>query len=183
MARYGPKPSSALTRFWKYVDTSGECWEWTGARNDCGYGVLKTCDKQSKMTRAHRFAWEVAHAVEIPEGMFVLHSCDNPPCVRPDHLRLGGYKENIRDMLERGRCVAANKTHCKHGHPFDAANTRFRSDRPGSRECTECQRIASRVTNARRSVCRRGLHDLTPANTKWSRDGNRRYCIACRGAA
>jgi hypothetical protein len=75
------------------------CWEWQGAHDGDGYGLIKI---DGKLRRATRVAWETAYG-PIPAGLSVLHSCDNPPCVRPDHLMLGTQRANIRDMLAKGR--------------------------------------------------------------------------------
>lgn len=84
-------------RFWDKVDMSGECWVWTAATNRNGYGVF------SGRTRlAHRMAWKEVNGA-IPRGLFVCHHCDNPPCVRPEHLFLGTCADNVRDMLLKGR--------------------------------------------------------------------------------
>lgn len=76
-----------------------ECWEWTAARNRRGYGRF---NYRGKNRHAHRLALEF-RGVEIPDGMLALHSCDNPPCVNPAHLRVGTYADNAADMMERGR--------------------------------------------------------------------------------
>lgn len=82
--------------FWDWVDRSGDgCWEWQGQRNEKGYGYWRG-------KRAHRHSWEQANGV-IPAGMFVMHVCDNPPCVRPDHLAIGTAADNTADMLAKGR--------------------------------------------------------------------------------
>lgn len=86
--------------FWRYVDRrlSG-CWEWLGRRNKQGYGLFKV---GSQHFRAHRYAYQLAHG-EIPDGKMILHSCDNPPCCNPDHLRPGTALENANDVALRGR--------------------------------------------------------------------------------
>ena len=76
-----------------------ECVEWSGYRNRDGYGKVAF---RGKAVSAHRVAWIRAHG-EIPEGMVVMHTCDNPPCVSVDHLRLGTQQENIADMDAKGR--------------------------------------------------------------------------------
>lgn len=86
--------------FWTHVDKSGACWLWTGTRNLQGYG---TTTHRSLPIGAHRLAYELTHGFTIPAGMIVMHTCDNPPCVNPDHLRLGTQRDNVRDMTARGR--------------------------------------------------------------------------------
>ena len=94
-------PASAITRFWKYVDVRGpdDCWEWTGSRNGQGYGHLGVLGKLSK---SHKLALSISGQPPIP-GMMTLHSCDNPPCCNPAHLRYGTAKENMADRNDRGR--------------------------------------------------------------------------------
>ena len=90
--------------FWSQVDTSEDknaCWEWTGLRNKArgGYG---TCYVKRQSRRAHRVAFEFSVG-KIPTGLLVLHSCDNPPCCNPNHLRLGTHKDNSLEMFSKGR--------------------------------------------------------------------------------
>lgn len=84
----------------------GECWVWTGARQRRhprfaigGYGVLR---RAGRYLYAHRVAFECAYG-PIPSGLIVMHVCDNPPCVRPEHLRLGTKAENTADMVAKDR--------------------------------------------------------------------------------
>jgi len=79
------------------------CIEWTGYRLPKGYGQISVGGRSGKMTLAHRLAWTLKHG-PIPEGMKVLHSCDNPPCCNEDHLFLGSTTDNISDKVEKGRC-------------------------------------------------------------------------------
>lgn len=89
-----------VSRFWAKVDRSGECWVWTKGCNDKGYGVFGVWHAKSVL--AHRVSWIIAHG-SIPRGIFVLHHCDNPPCVRPSHLYLGTHEDNARDVVVRKR--------------------------------------------------------------------------------
>lgn len=86
-------------RFWAKVAVGGECWEWTASRDKDGYGYFSL---HGKHDRAHKVSYR-EHVGPIPPGMCVLHTCDNPPCVNPAHLRLGTNKENSVDMQQKGR--------------------------------------------------------------------------------
>lgn len=101
----GPIHVPVEERFWDKVDTSGDCWLWMGARQVSGHGVLGI--RGSKLGRAHRVSYELCIG-PIPPGMSVCHRCDNPPCVRPDHLFLGSQADNIADMKAKGRAGHAN---------------------------------------------------------------------------
>lgn len=83
----------------KVVPSESGCLEWTGLKNDSGYGIIII---EERRKRAHRIAYEVAYG-EIPEGKWVLHRCDNPACVNPDHLFLGDNTANVQDMHRKGR--------------------------------------------------------------------------------
>lgn len=90
-------------RLWLKVRKGDGCWTFTGARNGYGYGVLiETVDGQRHERLAHRVAWSEANG-PIPAGMVICHHCDNPPCVRPDHLFLGTHADNMADMIAKGR--------------------------------------------------------------------------------
>ena len=92
--------SSGLARFWAKATRTDGCWIWTGARNPKGYGRFSL---RGKTRRAHRVAWLATHGHWPPDSLMVCHSCDNPSCVRPDHLYLGTAATNQRDAAERGR--------------------------------------------------------------------------------
>jgi len=111
------------------------CWTWTGNLNQFGYGIV--CVRGVKK-RAHRVAWEIEHG-PIPHGLFVCHHCDNPCCVRTDHLFLGTPKDNCADMHRKGRGNAGGhktKTHCPRGHEYNETNTYHHR---GHRNCKACR--------------------------------------------
>jgi len=88
-----------LRTFKSNVYETEDCHWWVGARFGRGYGAF--CYKGDTLS-AHRTAYELYHG-EIPKGMTILHSCHNPLCVNPDHLRLGTQAENMADMTRAGR--------------------------------------------------------------------------------
>ena len=99
--------SPLADRFWPKVDKSGgpsSCWLWTaGVVGGTGYGKIQDT-RGGRYLRAHRVSWELAHG-PIPDGMRVLHRCDNPPCVNPAHLFLGTDADNQHDMRAKGRFI------------------------------------------------------------------------------
>lgn len=86
-------------RFWRSVDTSGDCWMWTGAKSFSGYGHLTS---NNRRVLAHRVSYEI-NVSPIPDGMVICHSCDVPSCVNPAHLFVGTVADNNRDMWSKGR--------------------------------------------------------------------------------
>ena len=91
---------NSVERFWSHVKKGAGCWEWQAAvfKERMGYGAFMF---NGKTVRANRFAWFATHGA-WPDG-FVLHSCDNPKCVKPEHLFLGTAADNVADMRAKGR--------------------------------------------------------------------------------
>lgn len=88
--------------FWEYVQKTDTCWFWIGGRSYGGYGLQAAGRGNSRL--AHRHSYELANG-PIPEGMLVLHKCDNPSCVNPKHLSLGTHADNTHDMCSKKRGV------------------------------------------------------------------------------
>lgn len=114
------KPKIPLAdRFWAKVLKTESCWLWQAQTNNKGYGVFmyysKTLRRASRQMYAHRCAWTLTKG-DIPEGLRVLHRCDNPPCCNPDHLFLGTQRDNMRDCAAKGRQRTVNPF--QKGHPI-----------------------------------------------------------------
>jgi len=149
----GPVPVPAEVRFWAKVVQSGECWLWTGSTTLGGYG---SCHHSGERL-AHRWAYENMVG-PIPDGLHLDHLCRVRACVNPYHLEpvtpavnnsrvdYTAFHEGARRAAEkenaarRARALAA--THCKHGHPWDEANTNWSAG--GTRLCKRCAAIATR---------------------------------------
>lgn len=100
-----PRTRPIEDRFHEKVDKSpghgpnGDCWIWVSVKPPNRYGLILFGKKQ---TLAHRVSYELANG-PIPKGLWVLHRCDNPPCVNPDHLFLGTPTDNVQDCISKGR--------------------------------------------------------------------------------
>ena len=123
-----------VTRFWSKVDVHGPvhptlgtpCWVWRCGRVTTGYGLFKVGGHPGTTYLAHRFAWENVCG-QIPNGLFVLHACDNPSCVRPDHLFLGTHADNSADMVRKGRQAKISRP-----APWAAGRNHWSSRQPNS---------------------------------------------------
>jgi len=106
-----PPRKTFTDRFWEKVDRRGadDCWEWTAALNEHGYGVMRPEGRRTGPTiKAHRVSLSLA-GVDI-DGLVIRHSCDNPPCVNPAHLSVGTKADNSADMVARGRSPRGSRS-------------------------------------------------------------------------
>lgn len=192
-----PINAETVAKFWSQVVKSDGCWEWSGSRTGDGYGALHESGNP-KQYKTHRVSYELHHG-PIPPGMYVCHHCDNPPCVRPDHLYAGTATDNNRDTIRRKRRKETKQAHCLRGHPMTPDNLLRTSS--GGRRCKTCklahnaemfQKHGKRWRENWRQQnppkgrynpthCPSG-HEYTEANTRWQVQGDgyrHRKCRSC----
>ncbi len=124
-----------LMRFWDKVTVTDYCWHWTAGKHNAkrhppGYGRFQT---GRRVMQAHRVAYELTHALEIPADLVIDHRCRNTLCVNPDHM------EVVTQVVNAERQVKVPITHCKRGgHEYTLANT-YVYPGSGYRACKECR--------------------------------------------
>ena len=121
----------------KFEKHASGCWLWVAGKYPTGYGMFHLTPKRGvSPTNAHRASW-LLYRGPIPQGKQVCHHCDIHACVNPEHLFLGTQKDNIQDMIAKGRKVWSPKlTHCKNGHAFTEQNTGRHAN--GTQRCRRC---------------------------------------------
>lgn len=119
----------------RHVNRRTGCWEWTGRRNDDGYGVVWF---KGKDRGVHRVAAHLFLGFNLNSKVQVLHSCDNPPCFNPKHFFYGTHLDNMHDRDAKGRQWQMRNTHCPQGHLLSRISSGKR------RICRECQKLTSR---------------------------------------
>ena len=137
--------TDVLSRMMQYTRDVSEvdgCWTWTGKRDEKGYGRIKIrCeDGVWRPHGAHRVSWE-AHNGPIPGGLWVLHRCDNPPCINPNHLFLGTAADNTADMMQKGRWKPGIARGDKNG-AYTKPDRVLRGSRVGTSKLSEAEVFA-----------------------------------------
>ena len=138
-------------RFWPKVAQSGSpevCWLWTGAKGSSGHGQIWD---GNRLVGAHRVAYELCVG-QIPPGLEVWHTCDNPPCCNPFHLFVDTHKGNMEDMRRKGRHRTGDHSG-RHNHFAKLNETQvIEIRRLNSEEGLSCRRIARSLGVARTTI-------------------------------
>lgn len=132
---------------WKETPTG--CWEWNGAKNSSGYGVVTLRRAKIYNQRVHRLVYQI-HNGDLHSDLVVRHKCDNPPCVNPEHLEIGTHSDNMNDMSVRnrsGHSYENRNNRCPNGHIMtDPISFKVITKKNGYsyRTCVECAKARSR---------------------------------------
>lgn len=122
-----------------------ECWENSWARDVNGYCVFTLPLMYKKKYKIHRVMCELFHGPPTDNLNCALHSCDNPSCCNPEHLRWGSNLNNAQDREAHGRTFYSQRTHCSYGHEYTAENTKVVKN--NHRICILCKRRISNKPN------------------------------------
>ena len=151
-----PAHDRAIARFEATLPScevvDGGCWLWPGPFAGKGYGVLAF---SSGNIYAHRLSLEISSGAPVRSNLVAMHSCDNPPCVNPDHLSWGTHSDNGKDAAKKLRSAAhivdqMARTSCTLGHPLSSGNLTSRGENGGKRECLACSRGRGVAAHRRR---------------------------------
>ena len=128
-----------LERFLSKIQATSDCWKWLGYKDSKGYGGFFL---NGKMRRAHRVSFEIFKEKIIGENV-IMHECDNPECVNPEHLKQGLQFDNMMDAHDRNRFHAQGQIHCKRGHELKGDNLIVYKNSNGrpARHCIACQKV------------------------------------------
>jgi len=136
MALIGAAP--LMDRFWSKVHKTDGCWLWTGWSDKDGYGMFRLGGKDVRATHA---ALQIIDGSDVPSGMIVMHSCDTPNCVNPDHLMIGSHADNMLDKVNKGR---ANGAHPGEQHHYAKLTEKAVREIMSLRETISARQLAPR---------------------------------------
>lgn len=137
----------------KIIVSGTGCWEYQGKIRKDGYGSVsvQVAPNRDSTMLAHRAVY--SGLIGPIDGLVICHHCDNPKCVRPDHLFAGSHGDNSADKVAKGRQArgdmlpAARRTHCPHGHPYSGDNVYVR--KCGRRMCRTCNNARRKAAHAK----------------------------------
>ena len=155
----GARHASPQERFFRYAEKSDGCWNWSGYKDKDGYGTITVKGKNGKNgpIRAHRFSLMV-HGREVQNDDLVLHRCNNPSCVNPDHLYIGDHKQNMQDRIDfRGDWKGEKHFNAKITEETVMAILAF--DGPAYKAAEQYEISASQARNIRRGAQWRHVYD------------------------
>ena len=127
---------SDVSRFKDKIIPQGECLIFNGFLNKAGYGRFWV---NRKPLYAHRFSY-MAFRGPLEPGKVIMHSCDNPSCVNPKHLKQSSQGKNLLDCSKKGRNYYLSKSHCPRNHPYSGDNLYITPK--GHRQCRDCKKIS-----------------------------------------
>ena len=131
---------SLVWRFWIKFDKPKEgCWEWKAAKSPKGYGLIRRSGVRA-LVQSHRLSWMLFNG-RIPDGLCVLHKCDNTSCVNPDHLFLGTHRDNAIDKSIKGRCSCRKGEDNKNSKLTNSVVKRIRKLRKGGTKRKQLSKI------------------------------------------
>ena len=138
-------------------ENKNECWEWIGHKRKKGYGTMQFDNQKQEATHASYFLY----VGEIPDGLYVLHHCDNPSCVNPDHLFLGTQKDNICDCMKKGRMPSRTGERNGRSKLSDDSAAAIRLSAESSRSLSEKYKVSQQtIRSIRRGERWSGLEVL-----------------------
>lgn len=152
-----PLSREILDGFWSKVQKTDDCWIWTAGKTPNGYGRFSI---KRKPVYAHRVSYVIEHG-SISEDLCICHTCDNPSCVRPDHLFQGTHSDNQIDSVRKGRQMNVRKTHCPQGHPYSGIASN------GGRICMECMRSHVREHMRKKRLDKQFVENARTKGREW----------------
>jgi hypothetical protein len=137
------RPAHTIDTLLSKTKQNGDCLEFTGALSDLGYGKV---GYKGKVYMAHRLAYQLKNG-GIPTGAVICHKCDNPACINPEHLFVGTHKDNIQDMIQKGRRKGrTRKDVCVNGHEMSGDNVYiYKTDKYNIRQCKACKKTRTKI--------------------------------------
>lgn len=161
-------PQTSNERFWGHVSKTDGCWEWTGSTQGRGYGSFFA---DGRSHQAHRWIYEQFFGPQ-PKHIHICHKCDNPICIRPDHLFAGTRSDNMKDCAGKGRNVMQKfpeRSHFKGKNNIQCRGERQGNSKLKSQDIAEIKSLASSGLSSARIAPMFGVH---PAHVRKIVRGN-----------